>query len=285
MENSFLSEPLILPAPAKLNLFLHITGRRADGYHLLQTLFQFLDYSDVISLQLRTDGQITRSIGSPLVPEKDDLVVKAARLLQQKMACKFGVDIKVNKILPMGGGLGGGSSDAATVLVGLNRLWNCQLSIDALAALGLCLGADVPVFVRGQAAWAEGVGEVLEPVSIPEKWYFVLHPNVHVSTAEIFATDSLTRNCKPIRMAAFLAGQTTNVFEPVVRKNYPEVAKAFEWLGSKARLTGSGACLFVEFDDEKSAQIIAKNLPNQWSGFVAKGRCESPLYEKLNTLS
>lgn len=282
MENSFLSAPLVLPAPAKLNLFLHITGRRADGYHLLQTLFQFLDYSDEISLQLRTDGQVTRSIGSPFVPENDDLVVKAARLLQQLTACKFGVDIKVNKRLPIGGGLGGGSSDAATVLVGLNWLWGCDLSIDALAALGLGLGADVPVFVRGQAAWAEGVGELLEPVTIPEKWYFVLHPNVHISTAEIFATDSLTRNCKPIRMAAFLAGQTTNVFEPVVRRKYSEVTNAFKWLGNKAKLTGTGACLFIEFDDEESAQIIAKNLPKQWSGFVAKGRCKSPLYEKLN---
>ncbi|TXH72110.1 MAG: 4-(cytidine 5'-diphospho)-2-C-methyl-D-erythritol kinase [Thiothrix sp.] len=285
MENTFLSESLVLPAPAKLNLFLHITGRRADGYHLLQTLFQFLDYGDEISLQLRTDGQITRSVGSPLVPENDDLVVKAAHLLQQTIACKLGVDIKVNKKLPMGGGLGGGSSDAATVLVGLNKLWGCPLSIDALAALGLGLGADVPVFVRGQAAWAEGIGEVLEPVTIPEKWYFVLHPNVHISTAEIFATDSLTRNCKPIRMAAFLAGQTTNVFEPLIRRNYPEVAKAFEWLGNKAKLTGSGACLFAEFDDEKSAQTIAKNLPSQWSGFVAKGRCKSPLHEKLHTLN
>ncbi|MFZ1386378.1 MAG: 4-(cytidine 5'-diphospho)-2-C-methyl-D-erythritol kinase [Thiolinea sp.] len=285
MENKFLGEPLILPAPAKLNLFLHITGRRADGYHLLQTLFQFLDYSDEISLQLRTDGKITRSLGSPLVPENDDLVVKAARLLQHATDSKLGVDIKVYKKLPMGGGLGGGSSDAATVLLGLNKLWNCQLPLDSLAALGLRLGADVPVFIHGQAAWAEGVGEQLEPVTIPEKWYFVLHPNVHVSTAEVFSAQGLTRDCKPIRIAAFLAEQTTNVFEPIVRKNYPEVAKAFEWLGNKAKLTGSGACLFAEFDDEKSAQIIAKNLPKPWSGFVAKGRCISPLHEKLNTLS
>lgn len=285
MENKFLGEALVLPAPAKLNLFLHITGRRADGYHLLQTLFQFLDYSDEISLQVRTDGKITRSLGSPLVPENDDLVVKAARLLQQATDSKLGVDLKVYKKLPMGGGLGGGSSDAATVLLGLNKLWNCNLSLDSLAALGLRLGADVPVFVQGQVAWAEGVGERLEPVTLPEKWYFVLHPNVHVSTAEVFSAQGLTRDCKPIRIAAFLAEQTTNVFEPIVRKNYPEVAKAFEWLGNKAKLTGSGACLFAEFDDEKSAQIIAKNLPRQWSGFVAKGRCKSPLHEKLNTLS
>lgn len=285
MENKFLGEALILPAPAKLNLFLHITGRRADGYHLLQTLFQFLDYSDDISLQLRTDRKITRSVGSPLVPENDDLVVKAARLLQQATDSKLGVDLKVYKKLPMGGGLGGGSSDAATVLLGLNKLWNCNLSLDSLAALGLRLGADVPVFVQGQVAWAEGVGEQLEPVTLPEKWYFVLHPNVHVSTTEVFSAQGLTRDCKPIRIAAFLAEQTTNVFEPIVRKNYPEVAKAFEWLGNKAKLTGSGACLFAEFDDEQSAQIIAKNLPKQWSGFVAKGRCISPLHEKLNTLS
>ncbi|SKA92528.1 4-diphosphocytidyl-2-C-methyl-D-erythritol kinase [Thiothrix eikelboomii] len=285
MENTFLGEALSLPAPAKLNLFLHITGRRADGYHLLQTLFQFLDYSDVISLQVRGDGKITRSFASPLIPENEDLVVKAARLLQQATGCQLGVDIKVHKILPMGGGLGGGSSDAATVLLGLNYLWNLQLDLDRLAAWGLRLGADVPVFVQGHAAWAEGVGERLEPVNLPEKWYFVLHPKVHISTAEVFSAEGLTRNCKPIRMAAFLAGQTTNVFEPVVRKNSPEVAKAFEWLGDQARLTGSGACLFAEFDDEASAQTIAKNLPKQWSGFVAKGRCVSPLHEKLNTLS
>lgn len=285
MENTFLGEPLVLPAPAKLNLFLHITGRRADGYHLLQTLFQFLDYSDEVSLQLRTDGQITRSEGSPSIPENDDLVVKAARLLQQEVGSQLGIDIKVSKYIPMGGGLGGGSSDAATVLLGLNQLWGCKLPLSTLAALGLRLGADVPVFVHGHSAWAEGVGELLEPVTIPEKWYFVLHPNVHVSTAEVFSLEGLTRNCKPSRIAAFLAGQTTNVFEPVIRENYPEVAKAFEWLGKKAKLTGSGACLFVEFDDEKSAQIIAKNLPKQWSGFVAKSRCKSTLHEKLNTLS
>lgn len=285
MENSFLGETLVLPAPAKLNLFLHITGRRADGYHLLQTLFQFLDYSDELSLQVRADGKIKRSLGSPLVPENEDLVVKAARLLQQETACKLGVDIKVDKKIPMGGGLGGGSSDAATVLLGLNKLWNCGLSLDALAALGLGLGADVPVFVHGQAAWAEGVGEALTPVSIPEQWYLVVHPNVHVSTAEVFSSEGLTRDCKPIRMAAFLAGQTSNVFEPVVREKFTEVAKAFEWLGSKAKLTGSGACLFAEFDDEKSAQEVIKNLPKQWFGFVAKGRCESPLHRKLNTLN
>lgn len=285
MENTFLGEALSLPAPAKLNLFLHIIGRRADGYHLLQTLFQFLDYSDDISLQVRTDGKITRSFASPLIPENEDLVVKAARLLQQVTGYQLGVDIKVHKKLPMGGGLGGGSSDAATVLLGLNYLWKLHLSLDELAALGLGLGADVPVFVQGQAAWAEGVGERLEPVNIPEKWYFVLHPKVHISTAEVFSAEGLTRNCKPIRMAAFLAGQTTNVFEPVVRKTSPEVTKAFEWLGDKAKLTGSGACLFAEFDDESSAQTIAKNLPKQWSGFVAKGRCISPLHEKLNTLS
>jgi 4-diphosphocytidyl-2-C-methyl-D-erythritol kinase len=285
MENTFLGEPLVLPAPAKLNLFLHITGRRADGYHLLQTLFQFLDYSDEVSLQLRTDGQITRSEGSPSIPENDDLVVKAARLLQQETGSQLGIDIKVSKKIPMGGGLGGGSSDAATVLLGLNQLWGSKLPLSTLAALGLRLGADVPVFVHGHSAWAEGVGELLEPVTIPEKWYFVLHPNVHVSTAEVFSLEGLTRNCKPSRIAAFLAGQTTNVFEPVIRENYPEVAKAFEWLGKKAKLTGSGACLFAEFDDQTSAQEIAGKLPKQWIGFIAKGQCRSPLHKLLNPIT
>ncbi len=278
---------MILPAPAKLNLFLHITGRRADGYHLLQTLFVFLDYADEIQLTLRPDGLIRRTVGDPLIPENDDLVVKAARLLQVTTACTQGVDIAVHKKLPMGGGLGGGSSDAASVLVGLNRLWNCGLDPVALAALGLRLGADVPVFVHGHAAWAEGVGEILQPVDVPEKWYLVVHPNVHVSTAKIFLHEDLTRHCQPIRIATFLAGQTTNVFEPVVIKAYPEVAEAFHWLSgfAPARLTGSGACLFAAFDDECTAKQVLAVLPEQWSGFVAKSRCQSPLQLAIETSS
>lgn len=285
MENRLLTS-LSLPAPAKLNLFLHITGRRADGYHLLQTLFQFLDYSDQITLTLRDDGQIQRPVGAPSIPENDDLVVKAARLLQQETACKWGVDIGVEKHLPMGGGLGGGSSDAATVLLGLNQLWGCGLDLPALAALGLRLGADVPVFVQGHAAWAEGVGEQLEPVSLPETWYLVVHPNVHVPTAKLFAHEGLTRNSKPIRMATFLAGHTNNVFEPVVREVYPEVNAAFAWLEgyAKARLTGSGACLFAEFEHELKAKHILASLPEQWSGFVARSSCISPLHKELQKL-
>ncbi len=274
---------LSLPAPAKLNLFLHITGRRADGYHLLQTLFIFLDKADQIRLEQRNDSQIMRCAGDPRLPEAEDLTVKAACLLQQVTACPWGANLYVDKRLPMGGGLGGGSSDAATALVGLNALWQCGLNLDELADLGLQLGADVPVFVRGQAAWAEGIGEQLEPVSVAEKWYLVIHPNVHVSTAKIFAQEGLTRDCQAIRIAAFLAGQTVNVFEPVVKEAYPEVAQAFDWLSvyAEAKLTGSGACLFAAFDDETKAQGILALLPEQWSGFVARGVNQSPLHTSL----
>ena len=220
----------MLPAPAKINHFLHITGRRADGYHLLQTAFQFLDYGDQIQLQLCNDGVIQRCGGNADIPEREDLVVRAAELLQQHTASRAGVMITVDKKLPMGGGLGGGSSDAATTLLGLNVLWNCGLDLDELAGLGLQLGADVPVFIRGRAAWAEGVGEQLTAINLPENWYLIVHPNVHVSTAEIFANEGLTRHCQPIRIAASFNGQMQNVFEPVVRKMFSEVNSAYNWL-------------------------------------------------------
>ncbi len=272
-----------LLAPAKLNLFLHITGRREDGYHLLQTVFQFLDYSDEIKLSLRKDSEIVRLSGLDSVKPEDDLVVRAARLLKQYSKTVHGVDISVNKKLPMGGGLGGGSSDAATVLLGLNRLWSCDLSIDELADLGLKLGADVPVFVRGYAAWAEGVGEQLEPITLPELWFVVIHPNVFVSTAKIFADKGLTRDCEPFKIARFLEGQGSNVFEPVVRNKHPEVAEALDWLSSysPARLTGSGSCIFAKFPNKNVAQDVLNELPSRWHGFVAKGLNKSPLYTSL----
>ena len=272
-----------LLAPAKLNLFLHITGRRDDGYHLLQTVFQFLDYSDEIELSMREDGEIKRLSGLEAVSAEDDLVVKAAFLLKQYTQTTLGVDISVNKKLPVGGGLGGGSSDAATVLVGLNQLWSCHLSIDQLADLGLKLGADVPVFVHGKAAWAEGVGEQLEPIDLPEDWFVVVHPNVFVSTAEIFSDKGLTRDCEPFKIARFLEGHGSNVFEPVVRKKHQEVAKALDWLSSysPARLTGSGSCIFAKFPNKNVAQSVLNELPSRWFGFVAKGLNKSPLYTSL----
>jgi 4-diphosphocytidyl-2-C-methyl-D-erythritol kinase len=278
---------LQLPAPAKINHFLHITGRRADGYHLLQTLFQFLDYSDDITLTLRDDGVISRLQGCADIAEQDDLVVKAAKLLQKETACRLGVSIKVQKRLPMGGGLGGGSSDAATTLHGLNLLWGLGLSNERLAALGLTLGADVPVFVHGRAAWAEGVGEQLEFVDLPSKWYLVVHPGVHVSTAKIFSSEGLTRDLRPITIATFLAGQTQNVFESVVRKAFSEVDDAFNWLSDFAvtKMTGSGACLFVGFESEAQAQQVLNKLPMQWSGFIARSDSRSPLHIKLDTIA
>ncbi|EIJ33719.1 4-(cytidine 5'-diphospho)-2-C-methyl-D-erythritol kinase [Thiothrix nivea] len=279
-------QALILPAPAKLNLFLHITGRRADGYHLLQTLFVFLDFGDDITLSVRADGEIHRPAGAADVPEHADLTVRAARLLQQETGCRLGADIHVQKRIPMGGGLGGGSSDAATVLKGLNHLWNCGLDDDALATLGLRLGADVPVFVRGHAAWAEGVGEQLTPVELPTKWYVVIHPRVHVPTAELFSAPDLTRDCLPITLAAFHDGQGSNVFQPVVEKRYPEVANAISWLSgfAEARLTGSGSCLFAPVSSKGKGNKILQNLPPEWFGFVAQGVTMSPLQQRLVTV-
>ncbi|HEY0720898.1 MAG TPA: 4-(cytidine 5'-diphospho)-2-C-methyl-D-erythritol kinase [Gammaproteobacteria bacterium] len=271
------------PAPAKLNLFLHITGRRADGYHLLQTVFQFLDYSDEIHFTVRSDGAIRRLHELPGVPEEQDLVVRAAWLLQQASGTQLGADLHVAKRLPMGGGLGGGSSDAATVLVALNHLWRTGLTEEQLAALGLRLGADVPVFVHGRATWAEGVGEKFTPVELTEPWFVVLIPPVSVSTAEIFGAPELTRNSPPITIRAFLAGEAGNVCEPVVRNRYPAVAAALDWLGQhgNARMTGTGACVFAAFDTEARARQVFAARPTGWHGFVARGCNRSPLLERL----
>jgi 4-diphosphocytidyl-2-C-methyl-D-erythritol kinase len=271
------------PAPAKLNLFLHITGRRADGYHLLQTLFQFLDHGDELSFEPRPDARIRRISALPGVAPEADLVVRAARLLHQETGCERGVDIRVDKRLPMGGGLGGGSSDAATTLVALNHIWDLGMPEQRLAELGLSLGADVPVFVRGRAAWAEGVGERLLPVELPESWFVVLVPRVNVSTAALFQSAELTRDCPPITISDFLSGASTNVFEPLVRARYPAVAEALDWLGrhGTARLTGTGGCVFAPFADEPTARAVWDGRPAGWAGFVARGRNRSPLADRL----
>jgi len=274
---------MLWPAPAKINLFLHITGRRADGYHLLQTVFQFVDCCDELGFAVREDGVIRRLTEVDGVAEVDDLTVRAARSLQQLTATPLGVDIRINKQLPMGGGLGGGSSDAATTLVALNQLWGLGLPVDQLAELGLKLGADVPVFVRGQAAWAEGVGENLEPIELDEPWFVVLVPPCHVSTAEIFAVPELTRDAQSLKMPAFLGGQGQNVCEEVVRKRYPDVDKALNWLAqySQPRMSGTGACVFAPFTNEADACQVLQQLPDQWRGFVAKGLNRSPLLDRL----
>lgn len=271
-------------APAKLNLFLHITGRRQDGYHLLQTVFQFIDYCDLLHFEVRHDGLIRRVTEIAGVDERQDLVWRAANLLQQESNAHLGVDISIIKRIPMGGGLGGGSSDAATTLVALNRLWDLDLSVSRLVELGIKLGADVPVFINGQAAWAEGVGEKLQSVSLPEPWYVVIMPPCQVATGEIFTAPELTRDGNPIKIRDFLAGQGVNVCEPVVRSRYPEVGEVLDWLSqfSKARLTGTGACVFAAFDSERLAQEVISKIPSQWSGFVAKGLNTSPLYSIYN---
>lgn len=275
------------PAPAKLNLMLRITGRREDGYHELQSVFQFLDYGDDIHLSVRRDGEIVRRSELPGVAQEQDLVVRAARLLQAETGCGLGADIKVVKRLPMGGGLGGGSSDAATVLVGLNRLWETGLDVETLAALGLRLGADVPVFVRGRAAWAEGVGEVLTPVDLPEPWYLVVKPPCEVATAEIFRAPELTRNSPLSTIRDFLAGLTANDCLPVVEDRYPAVAEARAWLGrfGEARLTGTGSCIFAVFDEAARAREVLSAIPAGYQGFVARGLNRSPLLRRLSNAS
>lgn len=271
------------PAPAKLNLFLHITGRRQDGYHLLQTVFQFIDLVDDIEFQLTTDGALRRSSAMPGVAEEDDLVIRAARLLQEHSGSTHGVDIKVNKRIPEGGGLGGGSSDAATTLVALNELWQTGLEPSQLAEIGLSLGADVPVFVHGRAAWAEGVGEQLSPVEPAEVYYLVIHPGCSVPTAAIFNAPDLTRNTPPITIRDFFDRGGINDCEAVVRKQYPEVNTAIDWLSQFAptRLTGTGACVFAGFEYESSAQAVREQLPASWRGFLVRGVNRSPLQARL----
>lgn len=267
------------PAPAKLNLFLHITGRRADGYHLLQTAFQFVDYGDTLTISITDSPQITLTPALPGVAEHDNLIIRAARLLQKTAHIQQGAQIQLEKKLPMGGGLGGGSSDAATTLVALNAQWQCGLSEHELAGLGLQLGADVPVFVRGRAAWAEGVGEQLTAILPPEPWYLVVIPDCQVATAEIFSASELTRDCEPIKISGFLSGEGSNVCEAVVRRRYPAVAEAFDWLANYAepKMTGTGACIFASFETAARAQQVWQQLPATWQGFVAKGCNQSPL--------
>ena len=277
------------PSPAKLNLFLYITGQRADGYHSLQTLFQFLDYGDTIDIALRGDGEIRLLTPVEGVAHEDNLIVRAARLLMKvasesnRLPKGSGADISIDKRLPMGGGLGGGSSNAATVLVALNHLWQCGLSIDELAALGLTLGADVPVFVRGHAAFAEGVGEILTPVEPEEKWYLVAHPGVSIPTPLIFNDPDLPRNTPKRSIKTLLKCEFSNDCEVIARKRFREVDAALSWLLEYApsRLTGTGACVFAEFDTESRARQVLEQAPEWLKGFVAKGVNLSPLHRAL----
>jgi len=279
------------PAPAKLNRFLHITEQRADGYHLLQTVFQFLDFCDTLDFRLRNDSNIRLLTELPGVSEESNLVVCAAKLLQQHARVETGVDISLHKCLPMGGGLGGGSSDAATVLVALNALWNTGLNEAELARLGLQLGADVPVFIHGHAVWAEGVGEQFQSIDLDEPWFLVIIPPVNVSTAEIFSHPQLTRNTTPITIPDFKRGAGKNDCESLVLAFYPVVKEVLNWLReqadvlpecvAKTRMTGTGACVFAGFQTKEAAMQVYEQLPEHWQAFVAKGLNISPLHQKL----
>ena len=277
------------PSPAKLNLFLYITGQRPDGYHTLQTLFQFLDYGDTLTIEPRTDGQLRLLTPVDGVPNEENLIIRAARLLMktaaqsQRLPEGSGADISIDKRLPMGGGLGGGSSNAATVLVALNHLWQCHLSEDELATIGLTLGADVPVFVRGHAAFAEGVGEVLKPVEVAEKWYLVAHPGVSIPTPVIFGDPELPRNTPVRSIDTLLNCEFANDCEVIARKRFREVDDVLSWLLEYApsRLTGTGACVFAEFDTELAARQVLEQAPEWLQGFVAKGVNRSPLKQAL----
>lgn len=278
---------LVLPAPAKLNLMLHILGRRADGYHELQTLFQFLDHGDELGFALRRDGEIRLHSAIDGVPHDSNLIVRAARQLQRQSHCALGADIWLDKRLPMGGGIGGGSSDAATTLLGLNHLWRLGWDEERLARLGLSLGADVPVFVRGRAAFAEGVGEKLTPLELEEPWFLVAIPQVLVSTAEVFSDPELTRDTPPIKVRSLLEGGGHNDCQPVVQKRYPEVHNALILLNKfvPTRLTGTGACVFGSFPNKDDADKVARQLPATLPCFVAQGRNVSMLHRKLKSLA
>jgi 4-diphosphocytidyl-2-C-methyl-D-erythritol kinase len=279
----------VWPAPAKLNLFLHILGRRPDGYHELQTCFQFIDLCDEISIEVRRDGLIRRALEIPGLPAQSDLCIRAAKVLQEASGCALGADISLAKRIPVGAGLGGGSSDAATCLLALNHLWGVHWPKERLAALGLKLGADVPVFVHGRAAWAEGVGERLTPLYPPlapaEANYLILKPNVFVSTAAVFQDPELTRNSVPITIHGFLASGGRNDCLGVVRRRYPEVAHALDWLSvfGSARLTGTGACVFLACENKDLAQEIMRKVPPEFECFLARGLNDSPLLEGLRT--
>lgn len=271
------------PAPAKLNLMLRILGRRPDGYHRLQTVFQFIERQDRLFFRCRDDGRIRRVSDLAGVPAESDLAVRAARLLQDRTGSGLGADIRVEKRLPMGGGLGGGSSDAATTLVALNRIWGSGLTRPELMALGATLGADVPIFIYGRAAWGEGIGEILEPVSLSEPWYLVLMPECRVSTGAVFSDRELTRDSAPIKMKDFIAGDDRNDCATVVRRRYPEVAAAWDWLAGvgRPRLTGTGACVFCAFATVAQAYAACSETPLRFSAFVARGMNRSPLFGNL----
>lgn len=271
------------PAPAKLNLFLHVTGRRDDGYHSLQTVFRLLDWGDTISIRLRDDGAIGRTAGAAGVAADKDLAMRAAFLLADHAGARLGADIAVGKRIPVGAGLGGGSSDAASVLVALNRLWGLALTVGQLAELGQSLGADVPVFVHGRSAWAEGTGELLTPVELDPAWYLLVDPHCTVATGELFAASELTRDMPAATISDFSNGDLTdNCFEPLVRARHEPVAAALDWLSGHAgaRMSGTGSVVFAEFAERSAAQAVASQCPARFTATVVKGVNTSPLLKQ-----
>lgn len=271
-------------APAKLNLFLHINGRRPDGYHELETLFVFLDYGDKLNFEVTNNKKITLIDEICDVPPEDNLIIKAAVALQKEASCNLGANISLEKILPMGGGVGGGSSDAATTLVVLNQLWQTKLSIEQLCEIGIKLGADVPVFIKGEASIAQGIGEKLKPVDLKEQWYIVVHPNVHISTAKIFGHPDLPRDTPKLK-DDWQMSKIDNDCEELVKKYYPEVDQTLQWLLKYApsKMTGTGACCFASFETQAQAQSVLEALPSYWHGFIAKSAMVSPLYKQIRT--
>ena len=272
-------------SPAKLNLFLHITGRRPDGYHSLQTAFQLLDWGDTMQFTPRNDNEIRLSMCKAGISENENLIVRAARLLQEILPGEPpGADITVEKLIPLGGGLGGGSSNAATTLLALSHLWGLNIESEKLQSIGAKLGADVPVFVAGYSAWAEGIGDILTPLALPSNWYFIIQPNCHVSTAKIFSHGELTRDTSPIKLAAFFRGSSRNDCQAIVRNLHPEVDNALKWLEKfgEAKLTGTGACIFASFETKEEVDAIRRQLPRKWTGYVARGINKSPVLASLH---
>jgi 4-diphosphocytidyl-2-C-methyl-D-erythritol kinase len=289
------SSPYSWPAPAKLNLFLHLIERRQDGYHALQTIFQLLDFADELIFTPRDDSQINcncvsllNPLTAAIIPEEDNLVIKAAKLLQAKTKNYPGVDILIKKRIPIGGGLGGGSSNAATSLVALNWLWQLKLSQKELMELGLTLGADIPVFIKGKTSWAQGIGEKLQTITPPESWFVVLIPPLGISTAKLFSHPQLTYNTTPIKIQTFLSehSKTHNDFEVIVRQDYPEIAEALDFLNhfAPARLSGTGSCVFATVDSKVQAETLLKKVTRRYLGFISKGLTTSPLQKKLDTV-
>ena len=281
-----MTELLSIRSPAKLNLMLNITGRREDGYHLLETVFQFIDLCDHLGFVVTDSSDVLRVAGNSAVAASEDILLRAAGLLQTRFNVDKGISINIDKRIPIGGGLGGGSSNAATCLLALNRLWELDLSLRQLAEIGLELGADVPVFIYGRAAWATGIGEVLETIELTEPIYVVIDPKIEVSSAKIFAAQELTRNNDPLTIRAFLRGSGSNVCEPVVRKRYPGVGEAIDWLSqyATARMSGTGACVYAAFDSHEQAETIKSRVPKQWIAHIAKAMNRNPVHQQLGLL-